>query len=331
MPLEATMIIIDNSEYMRNGDYTPSRFDAQSDAVNTIFQTKIDSNPENTVGLMTMAHKGPEVLVTHSKDLGQILKAVHTATSKIGGSIDIPTAINIAQLALKHRENKNLRQRIVVFVGSPLQGSGADEREMVKLAKKLKKNNVAIDFISFGDGIEEGESSVLKSFVDNATSGDNSHLVPVPQGPHLLSDLVLSSPILSEDRGIPPGAMVDAAGPSGSAGTNNFEFGVDPSLDPELAMALRMSMEDEQARQAAEDQVRQAATNVAASTERTADAADIDADEETLLQQAIAMSEGRDVDMGEEQGDDDEMDEEEAIARAIEMSMKQGQAEQKKQ
>jgi hypothetical protein len=30
--------------------------------------------------------------------------------------------------------------------------------------------------------------------------------------------------------------MVDAAGPSGSAGTNNFEFGVDPSLDPELAM-----------------------------------------------------------------------------------------------
>lgn len=112
--------------------------------------------------------------MTHSKDLGQILKAIHTATSKIGGSIDIPTAINIAQLALKHRENKNLRQRIVVFAGSPLHGAGADEREMVKLAKKLKKNNVAIDFISFGDGIEEGESSVLKSFVDNATSGDNS-------------------------------------------------------------------------------------------------------------------------------------------------------------
>jgi 26S proteasome regulatory subunit N10 len=125
-------------------------------------------------GVRISSLSSPEVLVTHSKDLGQILKAVHTATSKIGGSIDIPTAINIAQLALKHRENKNLRQRIVVFVGSPLQGSGADEREMVKLAKKLKKNNVAIDFISFGDGIEEGESSVLKSFVDNATSGDNS-------------------------------------------------------------------------------------------------------------------------------------------------------------
>lgn len=58
MPLEATMMILDNSEYMRNGDYVPSRFDAQTHAVNTIFQAKIDSNPENTVGVMTMAHKG---------------------------------------------------------------------------------------------------------------------------------------------------------------------------------------------------------------------------------------------------------------------------------
>src|ERR1700749_263320 len=58
MPLEATVIIIDNSEYMRNGDYTPTRFEAQSDAVTTVFGHKVDSNPENTVGLMSMAGKG---------------------------------------------------------------------------------------------------------------------------------------------------------------------------------------------------------------------------------------------------------------------------------
>ena len=58
MPLEATIIIVDNSEYMRNGDYHPDRFRAQADAVTTLFQTKIDSNPENTVGFMTMAGKG---------------------------------------------------------------------------------------------------------------------------------------------------------------------------------------------------------------------------------------------------------------------------------
>ena len=58
MPLEATMLIIDNSEYMRNGDYLPTRFEAQADAVNVVFQTKIDSNAESTVGIMTMAGKG---------------------------------------------------------------------------------------------------------------------------------------------------------------------------------------------------------------------------------------------------------------------------------
>lgn len=314
------MMIIDNSEYMRNGDYIPSRFEAQSDAVKTIFQTKIDSNPENTVGVMTMANKGPEVLVTHSKDIGQIIKALHVTSSKIGGSIDIPTAINIAQLALKHRENKNLRQRIIVFVGSPLQGQGADEREMVKLAKRLKKNNVAVDFVAFGDGVEE-ETNVLKAFVDNTANSDNSHLVSVPPGTHLLSDVIISSPILSEDRGIPPEAMGDVGGASGSGGAN-FEFGVDPSLDPELALALRMSMEEEQARQAAEEQTRQSATDAQPQTESEG----VDKDDEAMLAQALAMSERNDVDMGEEQ--DEDMDEEEAIARAIQMSMKQEEKEQ---
>ncbi|KAL4075536.1 hypothetical protein J3A83DRAFT_4485254 [Scleroderma citrinum] len=345
MPLEATMMIIDNSEYMRNGDYVPSRFDAQADAVNTIFQTKIDSNPENTVGVMTMAYKGPEVLVTHSKELGQVIKGLHTASEKMGGYNDIPTAINIAQLALKHRENKNLRQRIIVFVGSPLQGIAADEREMVKLAKKLKKNNVAVDVVVFGDGIEEGESNVLKAFTENVSSADNSyavssltvervsrlmdyrHLLSVPPGPHLLSDMIISSPILAEDRGIPPGVM-GTPGPSDASGTADFEFGVDPSLDPELAMALRMSMEEEQARQAAEEQARQVAANASTPvTARADDAASDGDDDDAMLQQAIAMSEGHDVDM--EAGGEDE-DEEAAIARAIEMSMKRDQQDQKK-
>ena len=110
------------------------------------------------------------MLVTHSKDLGQILQALHKTTSRIGGSIAIPTAIAVAQLALKHRENKNLRQRIIVFIGSPVT---EDKAAMVRLAKKLKKNNVAVDIIAFGDGIEEGERSLLKTFVDNVTSGDN--------------------------------------------------------------------------------------------------------------------------------------------------------------
>lgn len=58
MPLEATMMIIDNSEYMRNGDYQENRFDAQMHAARRVHQAKADSNQESSIGIMTMAGKG---------------------------------------------------------------------------------------------------------------------------------------------------------------------------------------------------------------------------------------------------------------------------------
>lgn len=174
MPLEATMMILDNSEYMRNGDYAPTRFDAMADAAHIIFTTKTDSNPENSVGIMTGAGKAPEVLVTHTRELGQIVAGAHVGKSKIGGNMNTMTAINVAQLALKHRQNKNLRQRIIIFVGSPPEDEDVDDGELTKLAKKLKKNNVALDIVAFGDGIELAETSKLKRLVEGVNNGDNS-------------------------------------------------------------------------------------------------------------------------------------------------------------
>ena len=43
---------LDNSEWMRNGDYTPTRLEAQQDAINLICGAKTQSNPENTVGVI---------------------------------------------------------------------------------------------------------------------------------------------------------------------------------------------------------------------------------------------------------------------------------------
>lgn len=40
---------------MRNGDFIPSRLQAQQDAVNMVCHSKTRSNPENNVGLLTLA------------------------------------------------------------------------------------------------------------------------------------------------------------------------------------------------------------------------------------------------------------------------------------
>ncbi|EIE26476.1 hypothetical protein COCSUDRAFT_11974 [Coccomyxa subellipsoidea C-169] len=250
--MEATVVCIDNSEWTRNGDYAPTRFQAQADAVNLLAGAKTEANPENTVGVLTMAGKSPRVLVTPTPDLGKILNSMQNLD--IEGQANLSSAVQIAQLALKHRQNKNQRQRIVIFIGSPI---AEDKDKLVKVAKKLKKNNVAVDVVAFGS--EETNGEKLESFIAAVNSGDNSHLITVPAGT-ILSDMLFGSPIFQIDGGAGYGA---APGGEGAAGGDAFEFGVDPNMDPELAMALRVSMQEERARQ-------EAATAAAAAAEGTA-------------------------------------------------------------
>lgn len=115
----------------------------------------------------------------------------------------------------------------------------------------MKKNSVAVDFVNFGEETENTEK--LEKFIEGVNSGDNSHLVTIPPGPHLLSDILISSPIVNEDSGMGGDEWGAVHGDSNAM----FELGIDPSADPELALALRMSMEDEKARQEKEKRERE--------------------------------------------------------------------------
>lgn len=352
MVLESCMILLDNSEFMRNGDYIPTRIEAQHDAANFLVQTKTQSNPENTVGVIAMCGTSPasgpgELLVSPTDDMGKILSALHgvpvrpaplaaldakarKARENDDGA-DLVNSLQVANLALKHRRNKNGAQRVIVFVGSPVPH---DSRALVKAGKMLKKNNLAIDVIAMGE-LEENEPK-LKELVDaaNGTSSDQDdgertcHLVTIPSG-CLPSDVLVSSPIIHGGRGgggVSGGdAVMGGLGGSGGGADDANAFaeygGIDPNLDPELAMALRVSMEEERARQERAAAAAAAAANSessgeskedeskppAASTEENTEQMQIDGDsapstaavtmsedvgddEDALLQQALAMS-----------------------------------------
>lgn len=123
--------------------------------------------------------------------------------------------------------------------------------QLVKLAKRLKKEKVNVDVINFGEEVtgsgpsachqtllavpsllsccfllQEVNTEKLTAFVNtlNGKEGTGSHLVTVPPGPSL-ADALLSSPILAGEGGTMMGL-----------GASDFEFGVDPSADPELAL-----------------------------------------------------------------------------------------------
>ena len=161
------------------------------------------------------------------------------------------------------------------------------QETLVKIAKKLKKNSVAVDIVSFGCEPENDEK--LEAFHQAVNSNANSNLVTVPPGP-VLSDVLLSSPIFQGE-----GGGYGFGGGGGGGGAEGFEFGVDPNMDPDLALALRVSLEEERARHnamsgAAADGATPAAAAAGTSTAAPTTAADMEVDEDALLQQALAMS-----------------------------------------
>lgn len=254
-----------------------------------------------------------EVLATLTSDVGRIFSKMHLIQPK--GEINLLTGIRIAHLVLKHRQGKNHKMRIVVFVGSPI---NHEEGELVKQAKRLKKEKVNVDIVSFGDHGNNNET--LTAFINalNGKDGTGSHLVSVPRG-SALSDALLSSPIIQGEDGM---------GGAGLGG-NVFEFGVDPNEDPELALALRVSMEEQRQRQESE----QRRANTESSGPATGEAGGSSGQggnvesvggiaeantEEAMLQRALALSTETPED---NLPDFANMTEEEQIAFAMQMSM----------
>ncbi|XP_034030693.1 26S proteasome non-ATPase regulatory subunit 4-like isoform X2 [Thalassophryne amazonica] len=301
MVLESTMVCVDNSEYMRNGDFLPTRLHAQQDAVNIVCHSKTRNNTENNVGLITMANSC-EVLTTLTPDTGRILSKLHAVQPR--GHISFCTGIRVAHLALKHRQGKNHKMRIIAFVGSPVEDN---EKELVKMAKRLKKEKVNVDVINFGE--EELNTEKLTAFINtlNGKEGAGSHLVTVPPGSSL-ADALLTSPILA-------GEGVAVLG----LGASDFEFGIDPNADPELALALRVSMEEQRQRQ--EEDARRAA--VVSTAEAGVSSPTADESDDTLLKMSVHHADS----VTPALPDFSRMTEDEQIAYALQMSMQGAGAE----
>jgi len=104
--------------------------------------------------------------VTLTPEMGKVLTALTQVHLK--GRCHFVNAVQVGQLALKHRQNKSQRQRLVIFVGSPLE---EDERTLVRLGKRLKKNSVAVDVINFGE-LNENVAR-LEAFVGAVDSNGN--------------------------------------------------------------------------------------------------------------------------------------------------------------
>ncbi|XP_075532655.1 26S proteasome non-ATPase regulatory subunit 4-like isoform X1 [Dermacentor variabilis] len=265
MVLESTVVCVDNSEYMRNGDFLPSRLHAQQDAVKVVCHSKMRSHPENNIALMTMS--SPEVLTSLTTDVGRVLYRLTQIQLK--GDANFVATLRVAHLMLKHRENKSHKMRMVIFVGSPVVTTTG---ELGLLARRLKREKVNVDIVNFGEyAANMGKLSNFISILNGDGTG-SSHMVTVPAG-NILSKVVAGTPI--------------AQGDSRSAINYDLDFDDD---DPALVLALRVSMEEQ--RQLQDYEVRQEMAN--SPRDATLAASDtasafMSAEEQQLLERALYM------------------------------------------
>lgn len=238
---------MDNSDWTRNGDYHPNRWESQVEAANLLAENKCERNPENGIGVISMAGKRVEVHVTLTNDVSRILNSIRDI--QLSNDCDFMTAMNIATLTLKHRQNKNQKQRIILFVGSPIKHTPED---MAQLGKKLKKYNIAVDIISFGN-VDENRD-VLKGFLDAVNNSNNSSIMEVPVGFYLIDSLFTSS--LMNDAGgygdMPVedaqlGGGVNQNVPSGNANIQNVnqQAGGMTQFERDMTLAIQQSLEEE--------------------------------------------------------------------------------------
>eukprot|EP00366_Plasmodium_knowlesi_P000103 XP_002257600.1 26S proteasome non-ATPase regulatory subunit 4,putative [Plasmodium knowlesi strain H] len=176
--IEATIICIDNSDYNRNEDIVPNSM-----------------HYKNNIGIIMMAGDKTKVKVSLTNDIGQLLSCIHDI--KLDGTCDIVRSLLIAQLALKHRVDKNLAQKIMLFVGSPFK---VNEKQLISTGKQLKKNNICLDIISYGD--IHTNRDILMMLYNSVNSNDNCKFIECPETENNLSRFVLNSLLNNNDYNI---------------------------------------------------------------------------------------------------------------------------------
>lgn len=285
-------------------------------AVDLICSRKRESNVENSVGLISMKYSGPEISLhlTEERRWNSALAKIELSHGR--GSIDITEAIRKARLALKHKRNSKQEKRIVVIVCSPVT---TEVKTMMRTAKDLKKNGLSLDIICFGVPAEHPTETVkkLRDMVEACNKADSSHFVHLAEETHsnAMRDVIESSAIVQGFAPIPVQNQQQA--PQAAAGADNIEGmpeGIDPSTDPELYHAIRLSIEMHR---------QQMETDAANQNEASGGDAEM---ENAEAVQAPASSDPAPVaTSGADSGMDADEDDDE-LARAIAMSMQEEEA-----
>jgi len=244
--MEAIMMIMDNSLQSSNQDWKPDRFESQAESIRMLINKRTSMNHETTIGLITLCGtKGPELVIPLTSDAGKAYSLINKI-KKCNPKGDILLSMKLAMLALKHRPNRNSQQRIICFIGSNICASYDNLLPYKQMGKTLRKNGICLDVVVMNEH-EINNPLVKPMFTESqAPGGDkfSSYVEIYSNGKEYLSDIIKQNAIYKGE----PLKEVDE---SQLAGMDEIDRqlimdGFDPEEDPELYMAMRLSIIESQ-------------------------------------------------------------------------------------
>ncbi|GKA45003.1 26S proteasome non-ATPase regulatory subunit 4 [Tanacetum coccineum] len=193
MEAESIMIVVDNSHYVpRDGDMFKTQFETSR----LYCRSKFKSNPKTRVGVATLGCGADLWPPSPDSDIEHFLthRLEHIPW---GGEFSILIGLQRSQLSFARVDpEEDIKRRMLVFVAGPCHGYLTEY--ILKIGKRLKENNIALDVVSFPHQDQEFDALktiTLRSFVAAANNNkdNNSHFPRVPRHSSVRKILVRSN------------------------------------------------------------------------------------------------------------------------------------------
>lgn len=229
---QAIIIFIDNSDSSIDGDFRPTRLEAQKNAVEAMCGFFRTENKQSVFGFGSMSNEDFGIKTSFTEDTIKVHKDLEFV--KPGGTIQLEKAIRSGLLAMKQRPKEVPNQTLIFFVSSQHDLTNENAELLANLANRC---GASLNIFVFGD--QPIDEEPLKLLIEK--KGADSHYNRIPIGTTTLADIAIKTYC------------------------NNFQTsptaqtGFDPSTydptqfedDPQLREALQLSLQDDPQLQAA--------------------------------------------------------------------------------
>jgi len=199
---------------------------AQQEAANEVMQLKFRTNPNNTVALISMGGAWPQMLVPLYRQRVTLQRQLYAM--KPCGEVDPLTTLRIAKLVFKHSQGPRLTQRVMLFICSPVQHIKVAEH-IHTVGEAMYRAHILLDIILLGTVEELARTYALFQPLA-ARLGDKCQIMTVT-GERSLTYAIMGQleSLIGVIRELEPAAV-----------------GNEGSEDPELMLAIQMSLQDMQ-------------------------------------------------------------------------------------